>query len=1138
MFVRTSLMLSAICFAAIGLSKDPQNRLDDQAGNEQASGRERLNRYFELQVAEVRESSAKSIEEVTLEQWPQVSEQWRGELREMLGLHPLPERTDLAAKVVGTHLVEGVKIEKLHYQSRPGLYVCANLYLPDQSAPKTGWPAVLYVCGHARVAEQGRLMGNKTGYHHHGLWFARHGVACLIIDTIQLGEFMGEHHGTFRFGRWDWVTRGFTPAGVETWNAIRGIDYLQSRKEINAERIGITGRSGGGAYSWFTAALDTRIKAAVPVAGITDLEDHILNGCVSGHCDCMYMVNYYRWDYPKLAALIAPRPLLLANSDHDTIFPLGGVMRTHAQLVNLYEKLKSPDTFRVLITPGPHLDTQELQVGAFHWLLDHLKGGPTVVDLPAAKSLEPSDLVVFQHEMPLQEHVNDVGAWFVPTGQIEQADSMAEMRKGLQNTLFKRLKLQWNQGEKQAPSIRSIEQGAHAGYSWERSAFSSQGAWQIEMISVEPKDSNDKHTVTVVMADASLWQNVNEWLNPASTVESKTKNSWQRWLEWSKEGRLVIFAPRGVGKNAWDDQPKELTHLLRRFYLLGQSVESGQLYDAIQVVDAVRAKYGDKIHVQVGGVGRSGMLAVLHAVFDPQIKNVVVDQPVVDLTLAPSIPGMAREVTWEALIKSVKPKELGDGTDEASANEGPERRRLATVANYLSPTMGPMQASGIKIVEVAQDAATVWTRTTRWHAQNLGDMAELTFAEPVKKGTHNRGPQLPVTGIDGLRYAIPGIPGEVRVRYRTGSEPWRETDWVATIVEADYSRLVELKGLKADKEYEVRVEARPLGESNVTSTTSGKFKTLAPLDRPTNIRLAVTTCQEFADRDGPFGFDLYRTMLRRSTDAMVHAGDVVYYDKQARSVPLAHYHWHRVYGLPSVVEFHRQVPAYFLKDDHDTYVDDSWPGQKFPWTEAFTFEDGQRIFVEQTGMPEKGYRTYAFGRDLQVWMMEGRNYRSPNNAEASADKTIWGKAQWDWLQQSMEASQAKFKVVISPTPIVGPDRDNKHDNHANDAFEIEGERVREYLAKSKRTFSVCGDRHWQYHSIDPKTGLHEFSVGAASDRHAGGWDPKDYRPEIHRYLRVGGGYLEIDVSNKGDRTSLTMRHLDTEGNIGHEVVYE
>src|SRR5205823_1298822 len=88
-------------------------------------------------------------------------------------------------------------------------------------------------------------------------------------STPQLGELPGLHHGTYREGMWWWQSRGYTPAGVEAWNGIRGIDYLVSRPEVDKTKIAVTGRSGGGATSWWLGAIDDRIAAVVPVAGIT-----------------------------------------------------------------------------------------------------------------------------------------------------------------------------------------------------------------------------------------------------------------------------------------------------------------------------------------------------------------------------------------------------------------------------------------------------------------------------------------------------------------------------------------------------------------------------------------------------------------------------------------------------------------------------------------------------------------------------------------------------------------------------------------------------------------------------------------------------------------------------------------------------
>jgi len=337
------------------------------------------------------------------------------QLRTMLGLFPWPQRTPLEATITKTQTAHGFTVENVHFQSRPGLYVTGNLYRPADWKPEDGkLPTVLYVCGHGKVKKNGISYGNKTHYRHHGQWFARNGYVCLVIDTIQLGEIEGIHHGTHRLGMWWWTTRGYTPAGVEAWNGMRAIDYLVTRDDVDPERIGVTGRSGGGAYSWYIAALDDRVKVAVPVAGITNMQNHIADGCIEGHCDCMYFVNSYGWSFAELAAMVAPRPLLIANTDNDPIFPLDGVVDIYTRTRRVYELLGQPKNIGLTIVPGPHADTQQLRVPAFAWLNHHLKGDDSPITTVAEKFLEPEDLKVFPPGMiPDDERVTTVQEWFV-----------------------------------------------------------------------------------------------------------------------------------------------------------------------------------------------------------------------------------------------------------------------------------------------------------------------------------------------------------------------------------------------------------------------------------------------------------------------------------------------------------------------------------------------------------------------------------------------------------------------------------------------------------------------------------------------------------------------------------------------------
>uniref|UniRef100_A0A6U1T1C2 PhoD-like phosphatase metallophosphatase domain-containing protein n=1 Tax=Trieres chinensis TaxID=1514140 RepID=A0A6U1T1C2_TRICV len=116
---------------------------------------------------------------------------------------------------------------------------------------------------------------------------------------------------------------------------------------------------------------------------------------------------------------------------------------------------------------------------------------------------------------------------------------------------------------------------------------------------------------------------------------------------------------------------------------------------------------------------------------------------------------------------------------------------------------------------------------------------------------------------------------------------------------------------------------------------------------------------------------------------------------------------------------------HFLKTDHDLFRDDCWPTMTSSNMGNFTFYQGQALFREQNPMGwDKTYRTIRWGKDLQIWLAEGRDYRSPNYLSDGPKKTLWGNEQLNWFRQSVKESDATFKVLISPTPIVGPDRKN------------------------------------------------------------------------------------------------------------------
>jgi alkaline phosphatase D len=386
----------------------------------------------------------------------------------------------------------------------------------------------------------------------------------------------------------------------------------------------------------------------------------------------------------------------------------------------------------------------------------------------------------------------------------------------------------------------------------------------------------------------------------------------------------------------------------------------------------------------------------------------------------------------------------------------------------------------------------------------------------------------PESNVESVQFAAPGTHGQTRVSYRvTGDPDWLATGWEDVDAEHDFVRQFLLTDLQPNSRYEVRVEAR--NDEGAGATLTGGFRTAPAAEQAERVVFTVSTGQAFPDRDGPHGYNIYAPMLDLDPSFFVHTGDIVYYDRLAKNAALARYHWQRTYSLPSNVAFHRQVGSYFIKDDHDAWVNDCWPTMNSPFMGELTFAQGLEIFREQVPMGDRTYRTLRWGKDLQIWLVEGRDFRSPNTMPDGPEKTIWGEDQMKWFQDTVKASDATFRILISPTPVVGPDRENKHDNHSNKDFTHEGSRLREFLAAQGNMVVVCGDRHWQYHSIDPQTGLREYSCGPASNKHAGGWSQDDFRKEYHQYLNVIGGFLSATVEQTDGKPTLTFRYHDDQG---------
>jgi dienelactone hydrolase len=530
----------------------------------------------------------------------------------------MPAKTSLQATITGSLERDGVVIDKVHFQSKPGLYVTGNLYRPKGNTKKL--PTILYVCGHANKGRD----GNKSEYQDHGRWFASNGYNCLVIDSLQLGEIPGVHHGTYgrpynhlaAYGikdknivenRWWWHSRGYTPAGVECWNGIRAIDYLVSRLDVDADRIGVTGISGGGAATGWISAADPRVKVAVPVSGMSDLESYIKNKVVNGHCDCMFLYNAYQWEWTTIAALIAPRPLLFANSDNDHIFPMDGNRRIFGRLQKLYKMYGKENLVEEYISQGGHAYRPDLRLAIFRFINKHLKNDTTTPVKDAIFERIPGpELRVFptDADIPKDAINGKIDETFVPAAKVKlpEKGKFAEWKAGLMKELKEKCFRAFPEKIPSAKQVRSFR-GITEDYSTEE-------AIEFQGLTVLYNPIGKKVATLIVM-------------NPGETLESM-----KFWSPGDDDPDALKYAimPRGADKTQWTEKSPP-NYVERSHLLLGRTTDTGRLRDVISSLHSFKKVKDKGFKVKIGGRGRAGVLAAYAALLVDGVDEVIIVDP-------------------------------------------------------------------------------------------------------------------------------------------------------------------------------------------------------------------------------------------------------------------------------------------------------------------------------------------------------------------------------------------------------------------------------------------------------------------------------------------------------------------------------
>ena len=545
------------------------------------------------------------------------AETWRRELPgrrkaflAMMGLTGFdPAAPRHAPPVVLTAQLErdGYRVERLHFEPMNRLYTAANLYIPRGASPENPCPAVVHLCGHDPR--------QTAHYQAHLRHFARLGFVALGWDTLQYGEIRGYHHGTYTCGWWNWLSKGYTPGGVELFAAIRAVDLLRSLPFVDPDRIGATGISGGGGVSWYLGAADERVTCIAPVCGTGTVASHIKDRTIDGHCDCMFPINTDCRDMTDLYALAAPRPCLVASTASDILFTIESVRECCDKLQRLYALLGAEERFRFVETPGPHAYHPAARAEIFAWFLKHLAGRDAAAgeagDIDPENDESDEDLRVFVNGVPRDDITTIVQDRFISAAapaEIESFEDLAvrkaEVIRRLRETAFRHFPV-----ASPPLDVQSAYHGESPPWTVRRYEFVTEEAWHLELhVATSPAAASPAPAVLAVQQDPFPWV-------PGGI------------LRGLPDGYLrASVGVRGTGRQGWP--PEEAWSLRRSLALIGRTIASLRVWDVLRALEALRQLPGvDGQRIALAGAGELAVVALYAALLDGNVSSVILADP-------------------------------------------------------------------------------------------------------------------------------------------------------------------------------------------------------------------------------------------------------------------------------------------------------------------------------------------------------------------------------------------------------------------------------------------------------------------------------------------------------------------------------
>jgi cephalosporin-C deacetylase-like acetyl esterase len=595
-----------------------------------------LERYLVRFASGARERRKQAINAISTPQGVQerqkvVTEQvWK-----MLG-GPL-ERTPLNPRVTGIVERPGYRIEKLTFESRPRLYVTANLYLPAVAGRH---PAILGPLGHSTNGKA------WPSYQKVFSNLARKGYVVLAYDPFGQGErieYPGSRPGQSAIGgggtsEHEYAGRRLILLGANfslfrVWDGIRGIDFLLTRPEVDAERIGCCGQSGGGTLTQFLAALDSRIRVAVVSEGNTENLAHAdvePPGSADDAEQNIVPALSHGIDRADLLYAFAPKPLLMTVTLHDaghTYSPeyVDSSLDLFQEYRRAYALLAADDRVSLQVTTEQHGYVYELRRATYAWFNRWFEM-KNADDEEPSQTVEPDETLFVtptgfvstsfggETALSLTRQMADA----VPTRPAAGAD---DMRKRIRAVLG----IEASRGE--APASRVLATIRKPGYRAEQFEFTSDREIRIPGWLLTPDKAGSSTPTVLYLGEAAAWGSVAE---DGFAEQLCTKGGCRvAAIDVRGRGDCAIAYPQR-GRFYFSNRISNEAYLTWFTLILGRPLLGGQVYDTLRALDYLGSRSDAGGTVSLVGDGPHGVIALYAAALDERVRGVALRQTVTD----------------------------------------------------------------------------------------------------------------------------------------------------------------------------------------------------------------------------------------------------------------------------------------------------------------------------------------------------------------------------------------------------------------------------------------------------------------------------------------------------------------------------